>query len=174
MKTLVRLARTLIAPLALVATLAGCVSHPRFDPPTLPAARETVAQTASNAVCDANTVAQANAVSNIYANLQWAFLVSFLIVVAGGALAFWVERRLGAMIMAIGLFGLALASAAVFFLKALAWTGIVVILASLAVAVAYGIHYLVRLNKDHVELKAGIPTIVDQVKTLWDTHDDGN
>jgi|DEB0MinimDraft_10_1074344.scaffolds.fasta_scaffold14675_3 hypothetical protein len=67
------------------------------------------------------------ALKAIYDYLVWVFVIGFLVVIGGAAVAFFVGRKLGISILAIGVVTLGFGAAATFYLKWIAITGFVLI-----------------------------------------------
>jgi hypothetical protein len=84
-----------------------------------------------------------SALEDIYQYLVWVFILGFLVVVGGSIVAFFVSRKLGVSILAIGIVVLGFGAAATFYLKWIAITGFVLvglgILSTIALLV-YGIY----------------------------------
>lgn len=84
-----------------------------------------------------------NALEDIYQYLVWVFILGFLVVIGGSVVAFFVSRKLGVSILAIGIVVLGFGAAATFYLKWIAIIGFVLvglgILSTIALLV-YGIH----------------------------------
>ena len=84
-----------------------------------------------------------SAIEDIYQYLVWVFILGFLVVVGGSIVAFFVSRKLGVSILAIGIVVLGFGAAATFYLKWIAITGFVLvglgILSTIALLV-YGIY----------------------------------
>lgn len=87
-----------------------------------------------------NTVAVANTLDN----LQWLFVINFLLILVGAVIARLVNFKLGVTIGTIAALGLALAAAAIYYLQWLAITGFAIIVASIVVAIALLVHYYWR------------------------------
>lgn len=84
-----------------------------------------------------------SALEDIYQYLVWVFILGFLVVIGGSIVAFFVSRKLGVSILAIGIVVLGFGAAATFYLQWIAITGFVLvglgILSTIALLV-YGIY----------------------------------
>jgi len=67
------------------------------------------------------------AIEGIYKYLVWVFGLGFLVIIGGSIVAFFVNKKLGTYILAIGIITLGFGAAATFYLKWIAITGFVVV-----------------------------------------------
>lgn len=88
-----------------------------------------------------------DAQSKLYSYLTAIFGISLLTIVAGFVVAFFVDKKLGLTISAIGIMTLAFAAGATFYLKWIAIIGIIVTITGLLFSVGLLIYHLTRGNK---------------------------
>jgi len=103
-----------------------------------------------------------DALKSIYKYLTWLFVAGFMVIIGGAATVFFVERKLGFSILAIGIVTLAFGAAATYYLKWIAIAGFVVIGVGVASTIALLIFgllaekkrktNLLQANKDNVRL----------------------
>lgn len=117
-----------------------------------------------------------SALEDIYQYLVWVFILGFLVVIGGSVVAFFVSRKLGVSILAIGIVVLGFGAAATFYLKWIAITGFVLvglgILSTIALLV-YGIYEesskkkkLEKATVENVKLMEEVKQVLPQeVKT---------
>jgi hypothetical protein len=84
-----------------------------------------------------------SALEDIYDYLVWVFILGFLVVIGGSVVAFFVSRKLGVSILAIGIVILGFGAAATFYLQWIAVTGFVLVglgILSTVALLVYGIY----------------------------------
>ena len=115
-----------------------------------------------------------DAIKNLYSTLGVAFVVGFLMIVAGVVLFFWVDKKFGISIATLGIVGCALAAGAVFYLQTIAIVALYIILGCVFLAVGYGIYHLTRKsNQVKILDKANVENVklVQQIKDYLDPAD---
>jgi len=108
-----------------------------------------------------------SAIEDIYQYLVWVFILGFMVVIGGSIVAFFVSRKLGVSILAIGIVVLGFGAAATFYLKWIAITGFVLvglgILSTIALLV-YGIYEESAKKKKLETATIENVKLIDQVK----------
>lgn len=103
------------------------------------------------------------AIKAIYQYLVWVFILGFAVVVGGSVVAFFVGRKLGIIILSIGIVTLGFGAAATFYLKWIALTGFILI----GVGVLSTIGLLVYgVFEDRAKKKKLAQATVDNVKLI--------
>ena len=110
-----------------------------------------------------------SALEDIYQYLVWVFILGFLVVIGGSIVAFFVSRKLGVSILAIGIVVLGFGAAATFYLQWIAITGFVLvglgILSTIALLV-YGIYEESSKKKKLETATIENVKLIDQVKKV--------
>lgn len=116
--------------------------------------------------------AQQAAIKELYTTLSFFFGLGFLTIVAGVVIAFLVNRKLGYSIAGIGLFALALAAGAIYYMQAIAIVAISIIIGGIVVSLGVGIWLLIKENKEKVVLEQANQENVKLVQTIKEHLDD--
>lgn len=103
------------------------------------------------------------AIKAIYQYLVWVFILGFLVIIGGSVVAFFVGRKLGVSILAIGIVTLGFGAAATFYLKWIALTGFVLI--GIGVVSTIGL-LIYGVFEDRAKKKKLAQATVDNVKLI--------
>lgn len=120
---------------------------------------------------EANGKLRSDAIQNVYSYLAAFFGLGFLVIVAGIAIAVFVNPKLGISLVVLGVLGLATAAALIYYLEAIAMISIAIIIGVIVISVGLGVYYLVRVNKDKdVKEQAVVEniTLVEKMKDYLD------
>lgn len=109
-------------------------------------------------------------IKSLYTSLKFFFGISFLAIMGGMVVAFFVDRKLGLSISGIGILGLALATGAVYYLKTIAFIGMIIVIASIALCVGLGILTLIKINKEKNLLKVANKENVGLIEDIKKNH----
>lgn len=92
-----------------------------------------------------------NAIKDLYSYLAAFFGIGFLTIIAGIAVAIFVNPKLGASISVVGLLGNAAAAAMIYYMQTVAMISIVIIIATIVISLGIGLYYLFFVNKRNNE-----------------------
>ena len=113
-----------------------------------------------------------DAIHNLYSTLGIAFGFCLISIVAGIALAFTVNKRLGIAFIGLGIIGCALVAGSVFYLKTIAVVGLYSVLGCVLTGISLGIYYLIRTSKQAQVLEQANVENVQLVQQIKDHLDD--
>jgi hypothetical protein len=111
---------------------------------------------------------QNEAVKNIYSYLGIIFAIGTLTVIAGAALAFFINPRSGLFVCGLGLIGLAVAAGATYYLKVVALVGIIGVGAVIVGIIGYIVYVAIRQKKEVKVLTTATEETVNLVEKIKD------
>lgn len=114
------------------------------------------------------TKLQNEAVKNIYSYLGIIFAIGTLTVIAGAALAFFINPKSGLFVCGLGLIGLAVAAAATYYLKVVAIVGIIGVGAVMIGIIGYIVFVAIRQKKEVKVLTTATEETVNLVEKIKD------
>jgi len=114
------------------------------------------------------TKLQNKAVENIYSYLGIIFAIGTLTVIAGAALAFFINPKSGLFVCGLGLIGLAVAAAATYYLKVVAIVGIIGVGAVIIGIIGYIVYVAIRQKKEVKVLTTATEETVNLVEKIKD------
>lgn len=111
---------------------------------------------------------QNEAVKNIYSYLGIIFAIGTLTVIAGAALAFFINPRSGLFVCGLGLIGLAVAAGATYYLKVVALVGIIGVGVVIVGIIGYIVFVAIRQKKEVKVLATATEETVNLVEKIKD------
>ena len=109
------------------------------------------------------------ALKSVYSYLALAYGIGFLGIIAGLAISFWVDRKLGFTIAGIGLMTIAGASAAIYYFAAIAMISVIIVIVGILACVGLVVKHLIdqyRANVENVKLVEAIKPKLNPVDKI--------
>ena len=114
---------------------------------------------------DQQDAAKQESMRKLYGYLVWFWVIGFVMLIGGGFLTLY-AKRVGGMLLGIGLLTVGFASAAHFYFQQIAMIGLVAIVAGIIVTVGVIVWLIIESNRKEKAVKELVPVVEEAKKAL--------
>mgnify|MGYP003630369141 CR=1 FL=1 len=110
------------------------------------------------------------ALENLHESITLFFTIGFAMLVAGGFIAFWVNGRLGAVLLAVGILTVGFASASQYYMEEIAQIGLIVLIGGFLLTMAVIAYMLLNGKKNEKAMKE-VVQLIEAMKDRLDSKE---
>ena len=110
------------------------------------------------------------AIENLHKSITLFFTIGFAMLVAGGFIAFWVNGRLGAVLLAVGILTVGFASASQYYMEEIAQIGLLVLIGGFLMTMTIIAYMLLNGKKNEKAMKE-VVHLIEEMKDRLDSKE---